>query len=75
MVHMLQAATHLGIEQQKSQLTFILKHLYDLFIERDLAIAEINPLVLTTDHDLCVATAQMKIDPNSVYRQQEMALN
>ena len=68
------AASHLEIEQQKSQLTFILKHLYDLFIERDLDRVEINPLVLTADHDLCVATAQMKINHDSVYRQQEMEL-
>ena len=74
MSQLLMAASHLEIEQQKSQLTFILKHLYDLFIERDLDRVEINPFVLTADHDLCVATAQMKINHDSVYRQQEMEL-
>ena len=49
MDQLMQVAVDLGIEQQKSQLTFILKHLYDLFIDKDLEILEINPLVMTVD--------------------------
>jgi len=44
---LLNVAVDLGIENQKSQLTFILKHLYDLFVERDVEIVELNPLVIT----------------------------
>ena len=43
-------AVDLGIESQKSALTFIIKHLYDLFIDKDLDVLEINPLVLTADN-------------------------
>ena len=35
MNQLMDVAKFLGIESQKSQLTFIIKHLYDLFIERD----------------------------------------
>lgn len=35
MSQLMDVAKYLGIESQKSQLTFIIKHLYDLFIERD----------------------------------------
>ena len=49
MDQLMQVAVDLGIESQKSQLTFILKHLYDLFIDKDVEILEVNPLVLTMD--------------------------
>jgi succinyl-CoA synthetase beta subunit len=68
MVQLLNVASHLGIEHQKSQLTFIIKHLYDLFIDRDLDIVEINPLILTDEHKLCVASTHMKINDNSRWR-------
>jgi succinyl-CoA synthetase beta subunit len=35
MPQLLGVAGDLGIDSEKSQLTFILKHLYDLFVERD----------------------------------------
>lgn len=42
-------AVDLGIENQKSQLTFIIKHLYDFFIDCDVETLELNPLVMTKD--------------------------
>jgi succinyl-CoA synthetase beta subunit len=62
-------AVDLQIEQQKSQLTFILKHLYDLFIERDVETLQLCPLVFTNDNRFCVSHAKIKIDRDSTYRQ------
>ena len=64
----LDIASDLGIGEQKSQLSFIVKHLYDLFIEKDAEVVEINPLVLTTDNYLVANHAHIRIDNNSLYR-------
>jgi len=42
--------------------------MYDLFIERDVEVLEINPLVLTNDNELFVNHAKIKIDRASLYR-------
>jgi len=49
MGELLNVASELGIESQKSSLTFIIKHLYDLFVERDCLEVELNPLIITKD--------------------------
>ena len=64
----LDIAADLGIGEQKSQLSFIIKHLYDLFMEKDAEVIEINPLVLTTDQMLVARHAHIRIDNNSLYR-------
>lgn len=69
MAQLLNVADYLGIGQQKSQLTFILMHLYDLFIERDAEVVEINPMLITYDNKLVVNHAKILIDRDSEYRQ------
>ena len=44
---LLVAAKNLGLEDQKSQLAFFFKHVYDCFMEKDCDLIEVNPLVLT----------------------------
>ena len=44
-----EVANELGIGDKKSQMVFLLLHLYDCFIQRDAEIIEINPLVYTRD--------------------------
>ena len=46
---LLKAAVNLGLDEYKSQVVFLFKHLYDLFIERDADLIEINPLTLLKD--------------------------
>ena len=46
---LLEVASNLQIESQKSQMTFLLKHLYDFFIAKDVEIMELNPVVLGQD--------------------------
>ena len=59
MNQLMDVAGALGIESEKSQLTFIIKHLYDLFIERDVDVLQVNPLVLTLDNKLMVNHARI----------------
>lgn len=47
----------------------ILTKLYKLFIETDSTLAEINPLILTTDHQVLAIDGKMNFDDNALYRQ------
>jgi len=47
----------------------ILTKLYKLFIETDSTLAEINPLILTTDHEVLAIDGKMNFDDNALYRQ------
>ena len=59
---LLNVALDLGIESQKSQMTFLLKHLYDFFINHDCEILELNPVVLGPNQQLYVNSAKIKIE-------------
>jgi succinyl-CoA synthetase beta subunit len=43
--------------------------LYKLYIETDATLAEINPLVLTTDHQILAIDGKMNFDDNALFRQ------
>ena len=47
----------------------ILTKLYKLYIETDSTLAEINPLILTTDHQVLAIDGKMNFDDNALYRQ------
>ena len=51
----------------------ILKRLTKLFFECDLALLEINPLVIKTDEKLHCLDAKLNVDNNALFRQQELA--
>ena len=53
--------------------TKLLKGLYRLFKENDLALLEINPLVVTTDGKLFALDCKMSVDDNALYRQKALA--
>jgi succinyl-CoA synthetase beta subunit len=59
--------------EQIGAFTKILKGLYRLFKENDLALLEINPLVVTTDGKLFALDCKMSIDDNALYRQKALA--
>lgn len=46
--------------------------LYDVFIEKDCSIAEINPLVVTGDGEVIALDAKMNFDENALYRHSEI---
>ena len=51
----------------------LLKGLYKLFKENDLALLEINPLIVTTDGILVALDCKMTVDDNALYRQKELS--
>jgi len=53
--------------------TKILKGLYKLFKDNDLALLEINPLVVTVDGKLYALDCKMSVDDNALYRQKALA--
>jgi len=53
--------------------TKLLKGLYRLFKENDLALLEINPLVVTADGKLFALDCKMSVDDNALYRQKGLA--
>lgn len=55
------------------QVAAILQKLYRLFLETDASLAEINPLVLTTDGQIKAIDAKMTFDDNALYRRPKIA--
>jgi len=54
---------------QVRQAATILVKLYQLYIETDSSLAEINPLVLTTDKKVMAIDGKMNFDDNALFRQ------
>ena len=51
----------------------MIKNLYECFLQRDLLQIAINPLVLTPQRKFIAANTLIELDPDSLYRQQELA--
>ena len=67
-------AFKLGLSgDQIGAFTKLAKGLYKLFKENDLAMLEINPLVVTTDGKLVALDCKMSVDDNALYRQKSLA--
>ncbi len=65
-----QLAFKLGLQgDQIKQFTKIFMGIAKLFIERDVALVEVNPLVITDQGNLHCLDAKLSIDSNAVYRQ------
>jgi len=66
-------AGKLGLNaKQTRQFADIFQKLAKLFVEKDLALLEINPLVIKTDGDLFCLDAKIVIDSNAVYRHPDL---
>ena len=50
----------------------LLKNLVSVFVEKDCALAEINPLVITKDKQFVVLDAKINFDDNALYRHPEI---
>ena len=63
----------LGLEtEQRKQLGTILHGLYRLFVEKDLGLLELNPIVTTTDGALLALDAKIDVDDNALFRHQDL---
>ncbi|ETX15117.1 malate--CoA ligase subunit beta [Roseivivax halodurans JCM 10272] len=64
----------LGLEgAQVKQCVKLMGQLYTAFIERDMEMLEINPLIVTDKGDLKVLDAKLSFDGNALYRQSDVA--
>ena len=62
----------LGLAPHAKQLSRIMHNLYRLFVDKDLSLVEINPLVVTPD-GLMAIDAKINFDDNALYRHPEIA--
>ena len=59
-------------EVQKEQFKDLYLSLAKMFIEKDLSLLEINPLVITTEGNLICLDAKVNVDSNALYRQESL---
>ena len=59
--------------QQVKQCVQLVKNLYRLFVEKDMEMLEINPLVVMTNGNLKCLDAKMGFDSNALYRHPDIA--
>jgi succinyl-CoA synthetase beta subunit len=59
--------------KQIKQLGRIMTGLYRLFIEKDLSLVEVNPLVITDKGDLLALDAKVNADDNALFRHEDLA--
>ena len=69
---LMKAAEQLGIPEQKNHLVWLMKSVYDCFMEKDCDMIEINPLITTKDGKLMAADSKITIDDNAVFRQKDL---
>lgn len=58
---------------QTEQFKKIVKNTHKLFVEKDLSLLEINPLVITNSGELHCLDAKINVDENALYRQEEIS--
>ncbi|MBO9454241.1 ADP-forming succinate--CoA ligase subunit beta [Paracoccus sp. R12_1] len=58
--------------QQVKQCVALIRNLYRMFIEKDMEMLEINPLIVTTDGNLKCLDAKMGFDNNALYRHSDI---
>ncbi|OSQ53050.1 ADP-forming succinate--CoA ligase subunit beta [Marivita geojedonensis] len=67
-------AFNLGLEgKQVKQCVQLMGTLYQLFVDKDMEMLEINPLIITDEGDLKCLDAKMGFDGNAIYRHPEIA--
>ena len=54
--------------KQVKQFTIILSGLVNLFIDKDLALIEVNPLIINADDDLVCLDGKINVDENALFR-------
>ncbi|MGZ3216940.1 ADP-forming succinate--CoA ligase subunit beta [Paracoccus sp. T5] len=71
--HGRRVAFALGLEgNQVKQCVALVKNLYRMFIEKDMEMLEINPLIVTPEGQIKCLDAKMGFDNNALYRQADI---
>jgi succinyl-CoA synthetase beta subunit len=72
--HGRRVAFALGLEgAQVKQCVALVKNLYRAFVDKDMEMLEINPLIVMTDGNLKVLDAKVGFDGNAIYRHADIA--
>jgi succinyl-CoA synthetase beta subunit len=58
---------------QIKQFSKIMMALYQLYMDKDISLIEINPLIVTSSGDLVALDAKINLDSNALYRHQDLA--
>jgi succinyl-CoA synthetase beta subunit len=58
---------------QITQFQSLTQALYRLYIDKDLSLVEVNPLIVTPTGSLVALDAKINVDPNALFRQDELA--
>jgi succinyl-CoA synthetase beta subunit len=62
-------AFHFGLQDQPyAEFIWLLTRFYELYVEEDCSLAEINPLVVTSDNHLTAIDAKVTLDNNAAFR-------
>jgi succinyl-CoA synthetase beta subunit len=68
------AGFFLGLKAEAfKQLQSVMQGLYRLYIENDVSLVEINPLVVTADNTLLAVDAKLDLDDNALFRHADLA--
>ena len=59
--------------KQVGQLVKIMDGLYRLFMEKDISLIEVNPLIIDGNGDLSALDAKLNADENALFRQKDLA--
>lgn len=62
----------LSLRQQEAQVGYVVRRLWNLFVDMDCELVEVNPLVLTEDERLVATDAKVVINDDSLYRHPEI---
>lgn len=60
-------------KKQTSQLVKVMNGLYNLFLAKDIALVEINPLIVTGEGNLLALDGKVGVDENALYRHPDLA--
>lgn len=68
-----QIAFSLGLEGKSVNAAVrLLKGLYQAFVEKDMSMLEVNPLIVTTDGDIIALDAKVNFDSNGLFRHKDV---
>ena len=59
-------------DQQKKIASKLIKSLYEITIQKDASLIEINPLIITKSNDIVCLDAKMNFDDNAIFRRPEI---
>jgi succinyl-CoA synthetase beta subunit len=60
-------------KKEVDQLVKVVNGVYNLFIQKDCSMVEINPLIVTTDGQVMALDAKVSLDDNALYRHKDTA--